>query len=218
MHYRTEDLLKIRDGEPIDAALRERLVADPDGAARLQTLERVREGLRALPQLEPPPAAWARIAAESRGSRSARPRFGLRIAVALGVAAVLAVAAVAFLLHPADSGPAAAGGETARTGSPLPTDRPRGGDSYAALLAESAQLERALARMHAETRVTNAGTAGTIAGLEDTVALLDEQLTYAAAGKLDTREREALWRERVDVMNALVQVRYAQAQRPAFSR
>jgi hypothetical protein len=55
-------------------------------------------------------------------------------------------------------------------------------------------------------------TAGAIVGLEDRIAFVDAQLSYAAAQDLAPPYREALWGERVELMNALVFVRFAQVQ------
>ena len=55
-------------------------------------------------------------------------------------------------------------------------------------------------------------TASAIAGLEDRIAIVDAQLSYAAAQKVETPYRQALWGERVELMNALVYVRFAEAQ------
>jgi hypothetical protein len=55
-------------------------------------------------------------------------------------------------------------------------------------------------------------TAGTIVGLEDRIAYVDAQLSYAAARDLAPPYRRALWGERVELMNTLVYVRLAQMQ------
>ena len=59
------------------------------------------------------------------------------------------------------------------------------------------------------------GTAGTIVDLEDQISLIDQQLTYGGE-RLAPEYRQALWRNRVDVMDALVQIRYVQAQRIGY--
>jgi hypothetical protein len=87
---------------------------------------------------------------------------------------------------------------------------------YDNLLAESARLERVLYELPQRGRIMNAATASTIVGLEDRVALIDERLALVAAGGVRPEYRDALWRERVDVMNALVQVRFAQARDLGF--
>ena len=58
--------------------------------------------------------------------------------------------------------------------------------------------------------------AATIDGLEDRIALIDEQLMFARALGLSTADRRVLYRQRVELMNALVQIRYAEARRFAF--
>ena len=78
--------------------------------------------------------------------------------------------------------------------------------SYAPLVEESERLERLLAELPSR-RVMAGSTAGTIAGLEDRIALVDAQLSYAAARDLAPTYREALWGERVELMNALIYVR-----------
>ena len=50
----------------------------------------------------------------------------------------------------------------------------------------------------------------------DRIAFLDEQLVYGAAGELPAPQRAALWSGRVELMNALVNVRYAEAQMNGF--
>jgi hypothetical protein len=59
-------------------------------------------------------------------------------------------------------------------------------------------------------------TAMTIAGLEDRIGMIDAQLTYSTARGVAQPEREALWGERVELMNALVHVRFAQAEPTGF--
>src|SRR5690606_20128550 len=65
MYTRLEDLLTIRDGEPIDASTRARLLADPHCVAEIERLRSVQQALEDLPELAPPPGAWAAIAART---------------------------------------------------------------------------------------------------------------------------------------------------------
>jgi hypothetical protein len=59
-------------------------------------------------------------------------------------------------------------------------------------------------------------TASTITALEDRIAVLDDRLMFSSRLDLSPRQKEALWRQRVDTMNALFYVRYAQAQRSGY--
>jgi hypothetical protein len=83
---------------------------------------------------------------------------------------------------------------------------------YAALVAESARLERLLADLPESRPLMAGSTASTIVELEDRIAFVDAQLSYAAAQGVGTPYRQVLWGERVDLMNALVAVRFAHAQ------
>ena len=209
MRARTEDLLKIRDREPVDAAMRDRIVADPDNAREIARLARVAEDLRGLPDVEPPPGVWARIAADAAPARRPRRRSIVRYT---GAALAASVAAAALLiLQPADPPPPTSG-----TGAALPMTATR--IDYAPLVEESVRLERLLSQLDRGPSLMSAGTASTIADLEDHIVLLDEQLTYAEARGADPRYRQELWRERVDVMSALLHVRYSQSRHITYRR
>jgi hypothetical protein len=147
--------------------------------------------LRELPQLPPPPGMWERVLEAERARRAAR-RFWQRGVATAAVAAAVAVGVAAYVIN-LDSAE-------------------RDAAAFQALVAESARLERVLADLPAPRPLMAGSTAGTIAGLEDRIALVDTQLSYAAAEDVATPYRRALWGERVELMNALVMVRYAQAQ------
>jgi hypothetical protein len=52
--------------------------------------------------------------------------------------------------------------------------------------------------------------AATIDTIEQRVQWLDQQLSYAPVAGLDDAQTYQLWRERVDLMDSLVKVRYAE--------
>lgn len=214
MYPSTEDLLKIRDGELVDARVRSAVDADPALQAEVERLRQTQDALRALPVLAPPPGAWDKIAVASGSGSRSRWHWPLRSAIAASVA----VAAIMFLMRSPEA-----------PQTPLPSTTvsevpvPASGDditrrlvtpAYASLVAESARLERQLNRIGYQPRLINAGTAATIASLEDEIELIDAQLMYARA--LEPRQTEALWENRVDLMNALLKVRYAHARRSGF--
>jgi hypothetical protein len=86
--------------------------------------------------------------------------------------------------------------------------------TYFDLVEQAAQLEELLAVMPAPRRAMRAGTASTIVGLEDRIALIDAVLESSDAA--EPEYREALMRDRVEIMNALVNVRYAQSRAFVF--
>lgn len=220
MHPRTEDLLSVRDGEPVDAAARARVLADPGCAAEIERLRGVQQALRALPALAPPADAWDAIAARLEAEPAPSPRRFAKLMAGASIAATVAIAAVLAVSYrpsavdgdtPAPAAIVGADPEQPRLVRPmLPIQA-----SYASLVEESVRLERMLSQLP-QRSVIRAGTASTIAGLEDRITLIDAQLMVGSARGLPSAEKQALWRERVDLMNALVHVRYAQAENGGF--
>lgn len=139
------------------------------------------EQLRALPGLEPSPRVWAAIAAE-RAKRARRARWLPMLGTALAASLVMAVALVTLQ---------------------RPVDEPAPPSEVARLVAHSQDLDEALTEIAPATRVLDLQTAGTIVALEDRIALLDTHLQRAS---LDAPETAELWRQRVDLMEALVGV------------
>ena len=92
-----------------------------------------------------------------------------------------------------------------------PAELPVADAVYLDLAEQSMRLEAVLAVLPPPRRVMRAGTASTIVGLEDRIALIDAQLIRTRNESLPREYREALMRDRVEVMNALVNVRYAQS-------
>jgi hypothetical protein len=221
MQPRTEDLLTLRDGEPIEATLKARLLADPSTAAGLQRLRSRRDGLRALPPVLPNDAAGARVLAAMEAARAKhrrRPgRRGAALAASLGAAVLIAIALRPSPVAETEVAAVPRGAGTQPAEGPAPdSGTESSAPDYLALIEESVRLERALSLLPAQRMVMRGGTAGTIAGLEDQIALIDAQLTLAAGGGAEPQYQAALWRERVDVMHALVQVRYAQSRMFVF--
>lgn len=216
MRPSTVDLLRIRDGEPVDAAVRVAVESDPRLRAELEGLVASREALRALPLLEPPAGGWSRVAArlaiEAEPRTADRRYWAARAAIAAGVAVVALWVVGRAPDTPSDDGaPATIVAEDASETRPL-----LGTPTYASLVEESARLERALDGLGYQRGVVRAGTAATISGLEDRIAWIDEQLTFAPQLGLSAAERRTLYRQRVELLNALYQVRYAEARRFAF--
>ncbi len=153
--------------------------------------------LAALPGFEPPAAGWEAVVA-ARVAREAR--LSLRWPVALAAVALIAAAGLAGSLHAARSklaaGPALAGIERTAIA--------------AEMRAENRRLEAILAALP-ERNAMRGSTAYTLAELEDRLALVDDRLSRVTLEPNAPERAEALWRERVDVMHTLVQVRYADA-------
>jgi len=84
-----------------------------------------------------------------------------------------------------------------------------------ALMVQSQTLERDLRTLPDQPRVRRASTTATISDLQDQIAAIDYRLNDPGLNM--TAEQEVIfWRERVRLMDLLVQLRYAQTQRMAF--
>jgi hypothetical protein len=148
--------------------------------------------LSSLADFEPPSAGWA------RASREARLGFGLPVAFAAIVLA--ATTGIAVWLQ------SARGAMTAMRPGVAAAELAVAED----VRAENERLERILAVLP-ERHAMRGSTAFTVAELEDRLAFVDDRLSRIALEPNAPERAELLWRERVGVMNSLVQVRYADA-------
>jgi hypothetical protein len=155
------------------------------------------ERLSALPGFEAPSAGWPKVMA-ARTARDAR--LDMRVPVALAAVVLAATALLAGGLHASRRALTEEGAGLQAAAAPV------GGEAR----AQSAELESVLA-MLPERRAMRGSTAFTIAELEDRIALVDARLSRVALEPNAPERAEALWRERVDVLQTLVQVRYADA-------
>ena len=204
MHACLDELLSLRDGAPVDARVRAHADTCPQCAAALAHAARLREELQGLP---PVPDAtrdgWTRIqsrlaAVERRERRLARvaPFAAAASLAALGLFAALRWSS------PGDGGEASAG----------PVVAAHEVESLDELRVRSQALEALLAAMPERPRVERAVTSVPIDSLEAQVQWLDHQLSLAGAEGLPPDAEQRLWRDRVEVMNSLVQLRYVEAQ------
>ncbi|MDJ0909935.1 MAG: hypothetical protein QNI99_12125 [Woeseiaceae bacterium] len=169
------------------------------------------EGLNSLPDTPPPRMLWERIReqAEAEGLLKKRRDFRSWYAGA-GLAAAVVMAVMMIPQQPPVTQPDS--GTTYVTPDATAAQDPASGLQQ--WMIRSAQLEQNL-RALPETSVVRAGTAATIIELEDRIAAIDYQLSDPDA-RLTPAETEIFWRERVRLMESLVQLRYAQAQRTSM--
>jgi hypothetical protein len=169
--------------------------------------------LQALPDTMPPRAVWRRIEEQARaeGLLAGRQHFE-RYKWAAG-AAIAATVAMLALNVPMGNNPITDPADGATTVPQLvPQNGPR---DLNALKVESQILERNLRLLPEQPTVMKVSTATTIQELQDRIAAIDYRLNDRTI-KLDPKQEEIYWRERVRLMNSLVRLRYAQAQRIAF--
>jgi hypothetical protein len=215
MHANIEELLSLRDGEPGSEQYAAHVATCAQCRNELNQLRHVRSALAALPMEALPATGWAaitqRAAAPLPRSRLRLLATGVGVAAALGFAALLVVrmeqpvptpATIAGTAPPSNPAPAATD-----TAAPVDTDT---------LIERSRQLEAVLAAVRDEPELMNVRTATTIATLEDHIAVVDYRLSMDAEDPLPPEQSRRLWQQRVDLMDSLVNVRYAQLQRVTY--
>ena len=73
MHPSTEDLLSVRDGEPLDALTSEAIAGSAEHANEVERLRRLRNALQALPDFDPPASGRGTGRARGNGQRDFLP-------------------------------------------------------------------------------------------------------------------------------------------------
>lgn len=202
MHARLDELLSLRDGAPAEARVRTHVSACDACAAELARLGSLRDRLRALPPVPGRDAdGWAEVRSRIAATRG-RSSVAARIAPFAAAASVVALAMFAALRF---AGPASPAEERLEPLLVLDVE------SLDTLQARSRELEALLAALPQRPAVARGATAVPIESLEAQVQWLDHQLSEAGAAG-PASEATALWRDRVEVMDSLVQLRYAEAQ------
>jgi hypothetical protein len=195
-HLTMDTLVSMREpgSEPGQAAAREHLDACPHCRAELERLHQRVARLKALPTLRPARDRWpetrARFQAERRRRRT-------RVASLVGLAAAASVAlslSVGELSHP----------------------QTMNAEQLAQVMERSQLLESALNQYNPDGRVLDGGTARIAGELEDRIARLDRELEMAELQSQEPQQTTnedllRLWRERVGLLDALVDVRVARA-------
>jgi hypothetical protein len=197
-HLSLDQLLELREPglEPGLAAAREHLAGCAVCQAEAARLDQRSARLRALPSLRPARSHWPEL---SRRLGAEAHRRRLRWAATLGAALAAGVALVVMT----------------RLG-----DRRHGtaGVALDSVMARSTQLEQLIQSYNPDARVTDGATALVAGELEDRIAQVDQQLEVTQLA--DERERDqqllALWRRRVGLLDALVDVHLTQARRVGF--
>ncbi len=192
IHCTLDQLVALREAvapsEPGHAAAREHLATCAECRAEADRLEQRVARLKALPVLRPVRDRFAEIEARVSAERRAR-RTRWTVFTGLATAASFVGALMVgnkYLAEPADQG-----------------------QQLAEVMAESRLLEGELARLDPENRAMDLVTAEVAGQLTSRIAALDEQLqTNAAVTQVRPTEDQLiqLWRERVGLMDALMDV------------
>ena len=192
-HLSMETLLSLREPgtEPGVAAAREHLNECSVCQAELHRLHQRVARLKALPTLRPSRDRWPETAARFRAERLRRRTRRVGFA-GLAVAASVALA-VTVVDRP----------------QPVATNP----NQINQAMERSQALESALSEYNPEGRVLDGRTARIAQELEDRIARLDRQLEMTELSQKQARDQELLrlWRERVGLLDALVDVHATRA-------
>jgi hypothetical protein len=189
-------LLNLREPgrEPGAAAVQQHLDQCPHCQAELERLHQRVARIKSLPPLRPGRDRWPETAARFRAERARR-----RIRLA-GVSGLAAAASVALAL--------AIGRPTETTAPADPTT-----EQLQEAMIRSQALETALGAFDPDSRVLDGRTARMAHELEDRIARVDRELEVAELLRQQATEQQLLrlWRERVGLLDALVDVHVTRA-------
>jgi hypothetical protein len=195
-HLSMETLLSLREpgSEPGVAAAREHLDHCPRCQTELDRLHQRVARLKALPSLRPGRDRWPETAARFRADRRRR-RTRLVGLTGLATAASLAVVIAVGRLSQSPTSPAPASLQISQA------------------MERSQALESALSAYNPEARMLDGRTARMAQELEDRIAVVDRELEVAELSEQQARDQELLklWRERVGLLDALVDVHVTRA-------
>jgi hypothetical protein len=197
-HLSLDQLVALREPglEPGLASARDHLAACPVCQAEASRLDQRSNRLRALPSLRPARDQWPLLRQQFVADRRRRR---IRWGAMAGLAAAASVAAVV----------AVRGRDRHADAAQLAID---------SIMNRSSQLEQLIQSYNPETRVTDGLTAQVAGQLEDRIAQVDQQLEVAQLQ--DARRRDdqllRLWRQRVGLLDALVDVHLTRASQVGF--
>jgi Tfp pilus assembly protein PilN len=193
-HLSIETLVSLREPgrEPGDLAAREHLAGCALCQEEMERLHQRVARLKALPPLRPARDRWSGIAAQLRTERRQRRNRYAGLAGLAAAASIALAVGVAPLLTP-------------------PTSAEH--EQIEQIMERSRALESALQGYDPESRVLDGRTAGIAQELEDRIAGVDRELELTDLLNPRSREPELLklWRERVGLLDALVDVHVTRA-------
>lgn len=197
-HLAIDQLVALREPglEPGLSAARAHLETCPLCQAEAARLDQRSARLKALPSLRPARDQWPmlqqKLAAERRRRR-------IRWSAVAGLAAAASIALVVTVRSRAQH----------QDHAQLAID---------SVMTRSSQLEQLIQSYNPDHRVTDGLTAGVAGQLEDRIAQVDQQLQLAQLQENRRSEAEMLrlWRQRVGLLNALVDVHLTRASQVGF--
>jgi hypothetical protein len=195
-HCTIDELLELRDGGG-SAGARSHVEACAPCRAELDRLYQVRAALKALPSMTPPRDRWGGVREGVVAQRQRARRIWAGWATAAAAAAIVLIVGVTGL-------PGGTADDVAR-------------QELESLMRESEDLETLLQSYHGQAgRVVDGMTAAAIADIEDRIAAVDWTIQQAQQTSVTPVEMTDLWRQRVALMDQLVNTHVRQVQYVGF--
>jgi flagellar biosynthesis/type III secretory pathway M-ring protein FliF/YscJ len=207
MHASIDHLLSLRDGQPVDAATAAHVEQCARCSAELRKLRETQVKLQSLPQLDAPSSFQEIQRAMARPAAAPRRIVSARLVAVLAFVTLTTIFFVA-LRDSTRSEMAERKSEPVEQRTPatdiIETAR------VPELVAQSQHLEGLLQKLPERPRIERVSTAAMIDTIEERIQWLDFQLSDARDSGLNEEQTRRLWRERVELMDSLVKVRYAE--------
>ncbi len=211
MHASIDELLSLRDGEPLAAVTQVHIEDCQVCAARLRELMQRQQSLRELPQPAVPAIDFSSIQSRAATLQQTRLQTRYRWAAAAAIVVCASIGFATFERDPVEP-------TFVRSLSPPPADV--GLLPVAKLVAQSRELDELLQRLPAPRQVQRVSSAATLDRIEQRVQWIDSQLSSipdrAMAQARGDEVEQRLWQERVNLMDSLVKVRYVESLPQAF--
>jgi hypothetical protein len=207
MHASIDHLLSLRDGQPVDAATAAHVEQCQRCTSELNKLRETRARLQSLPQLDAPSSFQEIQRAMTRPVTAPRRVVSARLVAGL---AFLTLTTIFFVALRDETTPPLAERRTAPAEDQAQPQDPVENARVPELVAQSQHLEGLLQRLPERPRIERVSTAAMIDTIEGRIQWLDFQLSDASGSGLNEEQTRRLWRERVELMDSLVKVRYAE--------
>jgi hypothetical protein len=207
MHASIDHLLSLRDGQPVDAATAAHVEQCQRCSAELRKLRETRAKLQSLPQLDAPSSFQEIQRAMARPVAAPRRILSARLVAAV---AFVTLTTIFFVALRDETATPVAQRQVQPVDDPAPSADPVETARVPELVAQSRHLEDLLQKLPERPRIERVSTAAMIDTIEERIQWLDFQLSDAPDSGLNDVQTRRLWRERVELMDSLVKVRYAE--------
>jgi hypothetical protein len=161
--------------------------------------------LRELPDDAARPYDWREFQRRAQAAPTAAARVARMRALAAAIVIALAVLATAIRFGGGPRAPHPAAATVTAESAP-----PAAGAELSPAEREEAAAQHWLERLPREPAVVRVGTRAAVETLEDHIAQVDDLLTSERAGSAPAARLRVLQQERAQLVNSLVQVRYAE--------